>query len=226
MIRSVCLLTFVILLAVQSLGYGQVTFDEAGDVSFPFGDGTKYYHSNGEPALIYTSGEGIGVVSFAGQKIYLSTSSSPGGTSTARLTITPTGNVGIGVWNPSYNLEVNGDAAKPGGGFWSVSSDIRLKNIGGYYSKGLKEILRLRPVNFRYKEENPLGLPSDTTQIGFISQEVQEVFPESVREGKMGYLDFNMHPINIAMINAIKELSIQNRALKVEIEALRSMLSK
>ena len=218
--------TLIILLATQSAGYAQVEIDENGDMGFPWGDGINFYHYNGERAIMFTSGEGLGIVSFAAQKIYLSTSSSAGGTSTARITITNSGNVGIGVWNPTYTLEVDGTAAKPGGGFWSTISDQRVKKIKGDYSKGLKEIIKLRPVKFSYKEGNSLGLPSDTDEIGFISQEVQEVFPEAVHQGKKGYLDFNMQSVNVAMINAIKELYAENRALKKEIAELKSSLNR
>ena len=59
-------------------------------------------------------------------------------------------------------------------------------------------------------------LQSDVEQVGFIAQEVQKVFPEAVNKGEDGLLDFNMHPINVAMINAIKELKNDNDQLKAE----------
>ena len=131
------------------------------------------------------------------------------------------GNVGIGTTDPGYLLEVNGYAGKPGGGSWSNSSDIRLKDITGDYNAGLEEIVALRPVTFSYKDNNPRSLPTDEEYVGFIAQEVQEVFPEAVNEGPDGYLDFNMHPVNVAVVNAIKELKAENEALKTENRALR-----
>ncbi|MFO7599635.1 MAG: tail fiber domain-containing protein [Candidatus Desulfacyla sp.] len=135
-----------------------------------------------------------------------------------------TGNVGIGTVNPGYKLEVNGSAAKPDGGFWSNSSDERLKDITGAYTLGLDEIVRLRPITFHYKENNPRGLPSKDEYIGFIAQEVQEVFPEAVSEGPDGYLDFNMHPVNVALVNAVKELKAENETLKQEIQQIKAAL--
>lgn len=128
--------------------------------------------------------------------------------------------VGIGTANPSSLLEVNGSASKPGGGSWSTSSDARLKNIQGDYSLGLKEILALRPVQYRYQKDNARNHPSDTTHVGLIAQEVQKVFPEAVTEEEDGYLSLNNDPILIAYINAIKELNAQNEALDAENEAL------
>jgi hypothetical protein len=132
------------------------------------------------------------------------------------------GNVGIDTTSPGYKLEVNGSAGKPGGGSWSNSSDERLKDITGAYEGGLSEILELRPITFYYKEGNERGLPSDEGYVGFIAQEVREVFPEAVSEGSDGYLDFNMHPVNVAVINAIKELKAENEAVKSESESLRA----
>jgi hypothetical protein len=142
------------------------------------------------------------------------------------MTIDETGNVGIGVTNPGYKLEVNGAAAKPSGGAWTNSSDIRLKDIDGEYEKGLDAIMQLHPVKFRYKMDNPRNLPSDSNEIGFIAQEVRDTFPEAVSEGNDGYLDFNMHPVNMAVINAIKELKAENDSLKQEIQKLKAALGQ
>ncbi len=121
---------------------------------------------------------------------------------------------GGGSMVPNYKLVVNGDAAKTLGGSWSVVSDARLKDLKGEYLKGLDEILRLKPVKFTYKPGNPRGLDSGEEQIGFVAQEVQEVFPEAVKEGRDGYLDFNMHSVHVAMVNAVKALKAENDQLK------------
>jgi hypothetical protein len=128
------------------------------------------------------------------------------------------GKVGIETSSPSSTLTVVGTAAKTGGGSWSSTSDIRLKDVKGDYKKGLEEILTLKPVNFRYKEDNPRELPSDEDYIGFIAQDVEEVFPETVTEAEDGYLDFNMHAVNVAAINAIKELKAEKDAEILELK--------
>jgi hypothetical protein len=141
-----------------------------------------------------------------------------------QLALHSNGNVGIKTTNPTHTLTVNGTAAKPGGGEWSVYSDARLKDITGEYTRGLDAILGLRPILFHYKEDNPKGLPTDEEYIGFIAQEVQEVFPEAVSEGPDGYLDFNMHPVNVALVNAVKELKAENEALREEIREIKAAL--
>jgi hypothetical protein len=75
----------------------------------------------------------------------------------------------------------------------------------------------LQPVMFTYKKDNPLKLESDKQQIGFVAQEVQTIFPEAVSENSSGYLDFNMHPVNVALVNAVKELKAENDQLKATI---------
>ncbi len=119
------------------------------------------------------------------------------------------GNVGIGVKVPSYRLEVDGTAGKTGGGSWSNSSDLRLKDVYSAYEYGLDEIAALGPVRFSYKEGNARGLKSGTQEIGFIAQEVQKVIPDAVTEGEDGFLDFNMHAINVALVNAVKEVVLK-----------------
>ena len=131
----------------------------------------------------------------------------------------------IGGLNYGNALYVNGSAAKTeGGSSWMVYSDERLKTITGKYTKGLSEIASLNPVLFRYNENNPINLPSDTEQVGYIAQDVQKVFPEAVSEGSDGYLQFNIDPINIALVNAIKELKDENETLKAENESIKTRL--
>lgn len=135
--------------------------------------------------------------------------------------------VGLGTTSPTQKLHVVGNAYKTEGGTsWATSSDIRLKNLTGNYNKGLSEIIKLDPVRYIYKNDNPRQLNSEIEQVGFVAQEVQKIFPEAVSVGDDGYLDFNIHPINIAFVNAIKELKYENDALKSKMEKLESRLEQ
>ena len=137
-----------------------------------------------------------------------------------QLTIAPSGNVGIGTASPGWLLEVNGSAAKPGGGSWTNSSDIRLKDIHYNFNRGLNALMTLQPVAYNYKMNNPLGLPSQNTYIGLIAQDVEEVIPEAIeKSNKNDYLYLNNDPIIWTMLNAIKELSTQ-------IDELRGIIKK
>jgi len=135
--------------------------------------------------------------------------------------------VGLGTTKPTQKLHVVGNAYKTEGGTaWATSSDLRLKTLTGKYEKGLEEIAALEAVRFIYNPGNARQLSSETEQVGFVAQEVQKIFPEAVAEAEDGYLDFNIHPVNIAMVNAIRELKAENDRLKVENEQIISRLER
>jgi len=146
---------------------------------------------------------------------------------TTRMTMLAGGNIGIGTIFPDQVLTVDGNASKSvGGAFWATFSDRRLKDLHGSYSKGLSEIIALQPVVFNYKVDNPLDLPSENEEIGFIAQEVQEIFPEAVSVTRSGYFDLNVNAINVALVNAIKELKEENDGLKEKLDGLESRLAE
>jgi hypothetical protein len=144
-------------------------------------------------------------------------------------------NVGIGLSNPTHKLQLGtDDAVKPTTNTWTVISDMRLKNIDGIYSKGLQEILQLKPLLYHYKNSGDVKFSEstlNTQSIGFLAQDVQQVFPECVSEDANGYLNLNIHAIIIAQVNAIKEqqemiveLKRQNELLKTEINTVKQMV--
>lgn len=124
---------------------------------------------------------------------------------------------------PPADLIVTGDARKPGGGTWDdVSSDIRFKDINGDYEYGLLEIAKLKPVRYNYKIDNKLKLPTDREFIGLVSQDVKDVIPEAVEEDSEGYLTIKSTPIIWAMVNAIRELKIENEKLETRIRNIEA----
>lgn len=143
-----------------------------------------------------------------------------------RMRITNIGNVGIGTVAPLGQFELSFDQGrKPGTNTWTIVSDRRLKTINGNYTKGLNEILQLNPIRFNYKNNGERTFEKevlDTEFAGFIAQEVQPLFPDAVGTDADGFLNFNIHPILIASVNAIKELNVKNTRLQTENEALKS----
>jgi trimeric autotransporter adhesin len=122
-----------------------------------------------------------------------------------RLAITSNGNVGIGTPYPDTVFSVNGGADKPGGGSWGSFSDRRLKDLDGNFSAGLKEILKINPILYRYKQDNGMGIRDHDEHVGVVAQEIKEVIPEAVTENSRGYLLVNNDPVIWAMLNAIKQ---------------------
>ncbi|CAN5332808.1 hypothetical protein BH23BAC1_BH23BAC1_17910 [soil metagenome] len=141
------------------------------------------------------------------------------------FTVRASGSVGIQEINPRFNLHVNGTAGKPGGGSWATASDVRLKDIHDNFTKGLSALNRLNPVTYQYKKDNSLRLPTDKIYVGLIAQEVQEVIPEAIGEYDQGYLSLTSDPIILAMLNAIKELHLENTELKQNLVLLKKELN-
>ncbi|MEC4004121.1 tail fiber domain-containing protein [Flavobacterium sp. SUN052] len=150
------------------------------------------------------------------------------GGNTNRMIITSAGDVGIGTPTPGGQFELSlNEGRKPGSTTWTIVSDKRLKTINGNYTKGLNEILQLNPIRFNYKNAGERKFEQkvlDTEFAGFIAQEVQPLFPDAVGIDADGFLNFNIHPILIASINAIKELNEKNEDLKNEIEILKEKI--
>jgi hypothetical protein len=127
----------------------------------------------------------------------------------------------------SNSLVMYGEAYKTqGGSSWNVSSDRRLKQDVRTYEPGLDEVLRLRPVRFRYRDDLKLGLTSAKEEVGFIAQEVREVIPDAITEGKDGYLMLKADPIHWAAINAIQELNAKLEEQRAENAGLKQRLEK
>ena len=144
------------------------------------------------------------------------------------LTILKNGRTAFGNVTPLGQLELSlNEGRKPGTSTWTIVSDQRLKTVNGSYTKGLNEIILLRPIRYNYKNTNTRVFEKEvlkTEYSGFLAQEVQSIFPEAVVVDDDGYLNFNMHSILVASINAIKELKTENDTLKYEVQTQNKIL--
>lgn len=128
----------------------------------------------------------------------------------------------------------NGNAAKPGGGSWTATSDARVKTITSQYDRGLSEILQLNVVNYKYNGKGG-HQANDQVLTGVIAQELQQVFPEMVssRLGKLEETDTEDTQILMvdnsalvyALVNSVKELKEIVDAQAIEIAALKGQLN-
>ncbi|MEO6065013.1 MAG: tail fiber domain-containing protein, partial [Lysobacterales bacterium] len=117
---------------------------------------------------------------------------------------------------PNFTL-YSGNAYKPGGGPFAVVSDVRLKQNIAPLGGALDRLLQLRGVTFEYRPDNSELTPAGP-QIGFIAQEVREVFPSWVEEGKDGYLSVGSSGFEALTVEALRDLKAEK---DVEVEALR-----
>jgi hypothetical protein len=82
------------------------------------------------------------------------------------------GNVGIGTTSPAYTLDVNGSVA--GNSAYVNKSDERLKQNIETIANGLDMVMKLRPVQYKWKKHPTLNFDLETTELGFTAQEVQQ----------------------------------------------------
>ena len=132
------------------------------------------------------------------------------------------------VWIEFMNGDGSGSMGYIGGsGSYNATfvawSDERLKkditDLGGQ----LALIRQLKPRNFKYKIDNE-------ATIGFIAQEVQSIFPESVSEeilaedGEPALTLNGWSKTDCRIVKAIQELADENDSLKTENTALKSRM--
>jgi hypothetical protein len=128
------------------------------------------------------------------------------------MSINGNGRVGLGVGNPSYQLQLSSDsAAKPNGGSWTNSSDIRLKKNVSTISNALSTLLRLRGVEFEWKEPEKFGGLRGTRR-GLIANEVASVLPEWVGEDDKGFKTLTVFGFEALVVEALRELSTKLKA--------------
>jgi len=134
-------------------------------------------------------------------------------------------NVGIATTSPSYTLEVNGTAAKTGGGTWTSTSDARLKeNIEDANLETCYDTIKNLKLR-RFKWRDDVEGITDKNVIGWIAQEVEEVIPKAVNtvDEKYGLTDvkfLNADQIYASMFGAIQKLIEDKERLEAQVAEL------
>ena len=150
-----------------------------------------------------------------------------GGSTLARLL--PNGNFGIGI-SPSYQLQLStNSAAKPTSSSWTISSDRRLKNnivdadMDICYNDIKNLQLRKFTWNDKYIEAHSI---EDTTNLGFIAQEVELLYPKSVTT-KIGLNDkYGLEDVkSVDKDQLIMSLFGATKKLMEKVESLEAKLS-
>jgi len=121
----------------------------------------------------------------------------------------PPGHAGIGVYGRG-DTAIYGDSPLGWAGLFNgnvsakayfQSSDARLKKDVAEATYGLDQVLRLRPVTYKW---NKAG--DDQRQLGLIAQELREVVPELVhQDARSGLLSVNYSGLLPVMIKAVQE---------------------
>ena len=163
--------------------------------------------------------DGDGVVGTAGGPSGVGVRAVPNG----GAALVTEGDVGIATNSPTFTLEVNGTAGKPGGGSWSVSSDRRLKRNIRTLDNALETLLALRGVCFEYKDPASIGELSGE-RMGFIAQEVEPVLADWVDEGPDGMKRLTIRGFEALAVEALRELSTANAELREANAVLRARI--
>ena len=151
------------------------------------------------------------------------------------------GYVGIGTTSPEYNLDVRGNIYTSIGGYtgstlttWSITSDRRIKEniVKASYEKCLENVNKIELYNFNFKD-NCVNT-NDKHQLGFIAQEVREVYPKAVEVNKMilntnetidDILTLNTTQIDYTLYGAVKNLIEKIDNIDIELENLGSNIT-
>lgn len=130
-----------------------------------------------------------------------------------------TQNVGIGKSSPATKLDVNGEIQAIS---FNATSDIRLKKDISKLSNVLGNVCRLQGVEFvRTTDE------SKKKHLGFIAQDVEEIFPQLVQteNSEEKYKSISYANTCAVLVEAIKEMrsemNAENTLLKQEITSLK-----
>ena len=121
-----------------------------------------------------------------------------------RITLTTSGNVGIGTTTPSEVLNVTGNILASG--TITPNSDIVFKKDVEPLQNALSKITQLLGINFTYKDNNEKSM-------GLVAQDVEKVYPELIR-GEEGNKSLNYMGLTGAIVEAIKELAVKVEALE------------
>jgi hypothetical protein len=152
-----------------------------------------------------------------------------------------------------YQFKYNSAYRPTGNTTWDGFSDSRAKENVTNLTGALDTISQLRPVTFDWTDdyadtmnmfemdttdeksynhfsvkENGYDLDRKTSQIGFIAQEFEEVFPKSITETEMQLGDTKVEDFKTVnydhlipmLTKAIQELKAENDALKARVEVL------
>jgi len=140
--------------------------------------------------------------------------------------------IGVGLAGKGTNTTfiggTNGPYNEANNGHWSTTSDQRIKKNIVDNTTGLDKINQVKVRNFEYKTEDEIKTDSPEladvvksavvnvtgVKLGCIAQEIESIFPDVVYTNEQGIKSVDPSNISWYMINAIKELSAENTALK------------
>ena len=137
---------------------------------------------------------------------------------TERIRVLSTGNVGIGTSTPSYKLHIVGKIKTDG---INETSDKRFKENIVAIPNSLDKVQKIRGVFYDWRVSAfPEKEFEKSKQVGVIAQEIETVLPELVKTDEEGYKSVEYSKLTALLIEAVKELKLQNENLRSELSVL------
>lgn len=139
------------------------------------------------------------------------------GSSRSRMSFYTRGASGLPV--ERFRINSNGTTFNTTGA-WSTLSDGRLKSDIGEIPDALDRLTRLRGVSFRYTDPKR-AMGADGPRMGFLAEEVEQVFPEWVGYNEDGYRFLTLTGFEAVVVEALRSLqqrsaeAIEQRDLQI-----------
>lgn len=131
-----------------------------------------------------------------------------------------TGNMGIGIDNPTQKLHVAGNILATG---TITPSDIRYKKDIHPITDPLQKVEQLNGVTYQYRaDEFPASGFDSTKQVGLIAQDVEKVFPQLVFTDEKGYKAVDYTKLIPLLIEGMKAQQQQIEKLEAEVNKLKT----
>ncbi len=144
------------------------------------------------------------------------------------------GNVGIGTTSPTAQFHTTGTVrfahfgagtlTTDASGNITVSSDERLKHIVGRFTRGLADLQKIQPIEYRWTPQS--GLDTSTSYFGLSAQNIETSIPEAVYYDKDGNRTLMDRTIIATLVNALREVAPRLEAAEAEIAALKGQIAE
>jgi hypothetical protein len=133
--------------------------------------------------------------------------------------------VGIFTTDPQFRLDVVGEISTTtyarAAAFYATS-DKKLKTNIRPINSSLENLNSLKGITYDWNETAfRNGIKDESRQIGLFAQDVEKIFPEAVKNSKVGFKAVNYQALVGPIVEGVKTLTNQNKKENSELKRLR-----